>query len=243
MDYTFLFYTFLFVVAFLYASVGHGGASGYLALMALFSFAPEVMKPTALLLNLFVSAISFYQFYRGKHFLWRIFVPLAIISVPMAFLGGTIHIDASLYKKILGVFLLIPITRFLFFPNIQVENMKPSIPYLSLLIGGVIGFLSGLIGIGGGIILSPILLLLKWTDQKQTAAISAAFIFVNSLSGLAGQFSKGIHFTSGMYAYVGIAVVAGCLGAYFGALKFKQVILKNILAAVLLMAAIKLFFT
>jgi uncharacterized membrane protein YfcA len=243
MDYIFLFYILLFVVAFLYASVGHGGASGYLALMALFNFAPDVMKPTALLLNLFVSAISFYQFYRGKHFLWKLFVPLAVISIPMAYLGGTIHIDASVYKKLLGLFLLIPITRFWFFPNIPVEKLRPSNPYLSLLIGGTIGFLSGLIGIGGGIILSPVLLLLKWTDQKQTAAISALFIFVNSLAGLAGQFSKGIQFTGGMYVYVAVAVVAGCLGAYFGALKFKQHILKNILAAVLLLAAVKLFFT
>jgi len=244
MDYIYLFYLLLFIVAFLYASVGHGGASGYLALMALFSFTADVMKPTALLLNLFVSGISFYQFYRGKHFLWKIFVPLAIASVPMAFLGGSIHnIDPSLYKKILGILLLVPVIRFLFFPNITVTAFKPSNFYLSLLIGGTIGFLSGLIGFGGGILLSPILLLLKWTDQKQTAAISALFIFVNSLSGLAGQLTRGISFSGQMYGFVGVAVVAGCLGAYFGALKFNQAVLKNILGCVLLLAAIKLLFT
>ena len=243
MDYIFIFYILLFIVAFLYASVGHGGASGYLALMALFSFTPDVMKPTALVLNLFVSAISFYQFYRGKHFLWKIFLPLAIASVPLAYLGGTIHIDADIYKKILALLLLIPVSRFIFFPNIAVTDLKASDPYLSLVIGGTIGFLSGLIGFGGGIILSPILLLLKWTDQKQTAAISALFIFVNSLSGLAGQFSKGISFSKGMYFYVAIAIAGGCCGAYLGALKFKQSILKNILAAVLLLASVKLFFT
>jgi uncharacterized membrane protein YfcA len=243
MDTMLLFYLLLFLVAFLYATVGHGGASGYLALMALFSFSPDVMKPTALLLNLFVSAISFYQFYRGKHFLWKIFLPFAIASIPMAFLGGTIHIDPSLYKRILGLLLLVPITRFLFFPNILVKDLKSSNIYLSLLIGGIIGFLSGLIGFGGGIILSPILLLLKWTDQKQTAAISALFIFVNSLSGLAGQLSHGIKFSTGMYSYVGIAIVGGCCGAYLGALKFNQNILKNVLAIVLLMAAFKMFFT
>lgn len=243
MDYTFIFYILLIIVAFLYASVGHGGASGYLALMALFNFTPAVMKPTALLLNLFVSAISFLQFYRGKHFLWKIFLPLAIASVPMAYLGGTIHIEADLYKKILGVLLLIPIGRFIFFSNIAVTDRKPSSSYWSLLIGGIIGLLSGLIGIGGGIILSPILLLLKWTDQKQTAAISALFIFVNSLSGLAGQFRHGIEFTTGMYVYVGLAVVGGCCGAYLGSLKFNQSVLKNILAAVLLLASVKLFFS
>ncbi len=154
-----LFYGLLFLVAFLYASVGHGGASGYLALMALFSITPEVMKPTALLLNLFVSLTSFIQFYRGGHFKWKIFLPLAIASVPFAFIGGLITIGSSVYKTLLGLFLLIPITRFLFFPNIPVNELKKSNNILSLAIGGAIGFLSGLIGIGGGIILSPILLL------------------------------------------------------------------------------------
>ena len=239
----YLFYGLLFLIAFLYASVGHGGASGYLALMAIFSFSPEVMKPTALLLNLFVSSVSFIQFYRGGHFKWKIFLPLAIASVPMAFIGGLISIDGTIYKKILGLLLIIPIIRFLFFPNIKVEEIKKSSIALSILIGAVIGFLSGLIGIGGGIILSPVLLLLKWTDQKQTAAISAAFIFVNSLSGLGGQLRKGIHFSPDMYVYVAIAFVAGLCGAYFGSLRFKQIILKNTLGLVLALAAYKLLFT
>ena len=238
-----LFYSLLFLVAFLYSSVGHGGASGYLALMAIFSFSPQVMKPTALLLNLFVSTVSFIQFYRGGHFKWKIFLPFAIASVPMAFVGGLITIDGTIYKKILGLLLIIPIIRFLFFSNIKVEEKKEPNIALSVLIGALIGFLSGLIGIGGGIILSPVLLLLKWTDQKQTAAISAAFIFVNSLSGLFGQLKKGIYFSADMYAYVAIAFVAGLCGAYFGSLKFKQTILKNTLGLVLALAAYKLLFT
>lgn len=243
MDWTFLFYALLFVVAFLYASVGHGGASGYLALMALFSVAPAVMKPTALLLNLFVSLTSFIQFYRGGHFRWKVFWPFAIASIPMAYLGGLVVVDGNIYKKILGVLLIIPIIRFFFFGNARVEEKEENSLPLSLLIGGSIGFLSGLIGIGGGILLSPILLLLKWTDQKQTAAISALFIFVNSLSGLAGQLTKGIQFTSDMFAYVVIAFIGGLCGAYFGALKFRQSILKNVLATVLLLAVYKLLFT
>ena len=239
----YLFYGLLFVIAFLYASVGHGGASGYLALMAIFSFSPQVMKPTALLLNLFVSTVSFIQFYRGGHFKWKIFLPFAIASVPMAFVGGLITIDGTIYKKILGLLLIIPIIRFLFFSNIKVEEKKEPNIALSVLIGALIGFLSGLIGIGGGIILSPVLLLLKWTDQKQTAAISAAFIFVNSLSGLFGQLKKGIYFSADMYAYVAIAFVAGLCGAYFGSLKFRQTILKNTLGLVLALAAYKLLFT
>jgi uncharacterized membrane protein YfcA len=121
-----LFYLLLFLVAFLYSSVGHGGASGYLALMALFSITPDVMKPTALLLNLFVSLTSFIQFYRGKHFNWKIFLPFAITSVPMAFVGGLIDVDDNVYKKILGILLIIPIVRFLFFANIKVEEIKRS---------------------------------------------------------------------------------------------------------------------
>jgi len=238
-----LFFFLLFLVAFLYAAVGHGGASGYLALMVIFGVAPEVMKPTALMLNLFVSLTSFIQFYRGKHFNWKIFLPFAIASIPMSFIGGSIMVDATVYKKILGLLLIIPIIRFLFFSNFDVRDTRKSNIYLSLLIGAIIGFLSGLIGIGGGIILSPILLLLKWTNQKQTAAISALFIFVNSLAGLAGQLTKGVHFTANMYTYVGIAFVGGLCGAYFGALRFKQSWLKNILAVVLMFAAYKLLFT
>lgn len=238
-----IFYILLFLVAFLYSSVGHGGASGYLALMALFSISPEVMKPTALLLNLFVSLVSFIQFYRGKHFRWKIFLPFALASVPMAFIGGAITVDAGLYKKILGILLLVPICRFLFFADIKVEEVKKSNPYLSFLTGAAIGFLSGLIGIGGGIILSPLLLLLKWTDMKQTAAISALFIFVNSFSGLAGQLTRGIDFSAGMYAYVAVAFMGGICGAYYGSLKFKQNILRYMLAVVLMVAAYKLLFT
>jgi uncharacterized membrane protein YfcA len=238
-----IFYLLLFLVAFFYASVGHGGASGYLALMAIFSVTPEVMRPTALLLNLFVSFTAFIQFYRGKHFLLKIFFPLAMASVPFAFLGGMVVIDANIYKKILGILLLFPIIRFLFFRNADITEMKAPNTGLSIIIGAAIGLLSGLIGIGGGIILSPILLLLKWTNQKQTAAISALFIFVNSLSGLAGQLTKGIYFSTDMYVYVAVAFTGGLLGSYYGSLRFNQSILKNVLACVLMLAVYKLLFT
>jgi uncharacterized membrane protein YfcA len=243
MENIYIFYTLLFLVAFIYASVGHGGASGYLALMAIYAVSPEVMKPTALLLNLFVSLIAFIQFYRGKHFKWPIFLPLAIASIPMAFLGGIISIDAGIYKKILGLLLLIPVLKFLFFKNNPANTLEKNSIFLSVFIGATIGFLSGLIGIGGGIILSPVLLLLRWTDQKQTAAISALFIFVNSCSGLAGHLYKGISFSSDMISYVVIAFSGGLLGSYLGSLKFNQNILKNSLAIVLLMAGLKLIFT
>ena len=238
-----LFYALLFMVAFLYASVGHGGASGYLALMAIFSIAPEVMKPTALLLNLFVSLTSFIQFYRGKHFNFKLFLPFALSSVPMAYVGGRITLDTFVYKRILGILLLVPIVRFLFFGNLSPAEIKKPNMILSLFIGAAIGLLSGMIGIGGGILLSPALLLLKWANMKQAAAISALFIFVNSLAGLAGQLTKGIHFSADMYAYVGIAFVGGICGAYFGSLRFNQSVLRYLLALVLMVAAYKLLFT
>ena len=243
MDIKFIFILLLFVVAFLYASVGHGGASGYLALMALFSMAPAFMKPTALLLNLFVSLSAFFLFYRGGHFRWKLFLPFALASVPLSFLGGMIALDADVYKKILGALLLIPVFRMLFFRNADEQELKDGTTGLSLLIGAVIGFLSGLIGIGGGIILSPVLLMLKWTNQKQTAAISALFIFVNSLAGLGGQLSKGMVVESGMFIFAGIAFAGGTLGGWLGASRFNQQILKYLLAVVLLMASLKLLLT
>jgi len=239
----FLFHCLLFVVAFLYASVGHGGASGYLALMALFGIAPEVMKPTALMLNLFVSLTAFLQFYRGKHFSWHIFWPFALASVPLSFAGGMIKVDGVVYKQLLGLLLLIPVARFLFFHKITVtDTRKPNI-WLSLMIGAAIGFLSGLIGIGGGIILSPVLLLLAWTDQKQTAAISALFILVNSLAGLGGQLTNSVQFSADMITFVAVAFAGGLLGAWMGALRFRQTVLKQVLALVLLVAAVKLLFS
>jgi uncharacterized protein len=237
-----IFYILLFIVAVLYSSVGHGGASGYLALMAVYGISSEITKPTALLLNVFVSLTSFIQFNRGGYFRKEIFLPLVLTSIPMSFAGGLLSLQEDVYKRILGVLLLFPATRFLLFPNVQASELRPANFVLSLFIGVVIGFLSGLIGIGGGILLSPVLLLLKWTDQKQTAAISALFIFVNSLAGLSGQLTKGTEFTSEMLIYVAIAFAGGLTGAYLGALKLNQVILKNVLALVLLLAAAKLIF-
>ena len=242
-DNIFIFYLALFVIAFLYASVGHGGASGYLALMAIYGISPDIMKPTALMLNLFVSAVSFLQFYRGGHFKIKLFWPLALASIPFAFIGGMINMDASVYKIVLGLLLVVAVARFLFFGNLKNSDVRPFHVTGAVFIGAVIGFLSGLIGIGGGIILSPILLLLKWSDMKQTAAISALFIFVNSLSGLTGQFVNGIQFTTDMAMYVVVAFSGGMMGAYFGSLKLKAGALKNVLALVLLVAAYKLLFT
>jgi len=243
LEFSILFFLLLFAAAFFYASVGHGGASGYLALMAIFSFAPETMRPTALVLNIFVSGIAFYQFYRKGFFDWKLFWPFALASIPAAFIGGLITVDDQIYKNILGVFLLLAIVRFLGFGTNENQNPGKQILSLSLSIGAVIGLFSGMIGIGGGIILSPLILLLGWANLKQTAAVSALFIFVNSISGLTGLVWQGVQFNTLMWTMLAVALSGGLLGSYIGANTFNTTRLKYALALVLLVAALKLLFT
>lgn len=231
------------IVSFLYASVGHGGASGYLALMALFSFAPETMKPTALILNLFVAGISFFYYYKGGHFNKNLFIPFAIASIPLAFLGGTIEIDASIYKKILAILLVFAILKMLNVFGSEKEDIKKVKLWQGLVVGGIIGFFSGLIGIGGGIILTPIILLLHWGNMKEAAAVSALFIWVNSAAGLVGQISSGVRIEIETFVLVLVALVGGVLGGYFGSKKINNKKLRYILAFVLLIACLKLFYT
>lgn len=235
-----IFYSLLFLVALLYASVGHGGASGYLALMAIFGMSVDTMKPSALILNLFVSLVAFIQFYKSGHFHFKSFLPFALASVPLSFVGGLIHIDSRIYKILLGVFLMIAVIRMLFFDDLKSnKNTLPSL-FISLLIGGSIGFLSGLLGIGGGIILSPILILLYSMNQKQAAAISALFIFVNSFAGLSGQLAKGVNIDPQIYLFVAVAFVGGSIGSYLGASKLNHRALKYVLSLVLSIAIFKL---
>jgi uncharacterized membrane protein YfcA len=239
----FIFYILLFLVAFLYASVGHGGASGYLALMALFAFSPEVMRPTALILNIFVSLMAFFQYYRIVDFNWKIFIIIALASVPAAYVGGSIEMDPALYKRILGIILIVPIIKFLGI-NPKEKQTKNEISWsLVLVIGGVIGFLSGLIGIGGGILLTPVILLLGWMRMKEAAAVSAIFITVNSIAGLLGQASLGLNMDIQMLVLVAIALAGGTLGSFLGAKYFSGNFLKKLLAFVLIIAALKLLLT
>lgn len=233
----------LLVVAFLYASVGHGGASGYLALMSLFAFPVTVMKPTALVLNILVSAISFYFYYREKKFEWKLFYPFAITSIPLSFLGGLITNETRLYKIILATVLLFAVARLVGLFGKQKGELKPVNIPLALFVGAIIGFLSGLIGIGGGIILSPVILLLHWGDMKKTAAVSALFIFVNSISGLFGFLSKGGTLPVSSLSLIVVVLIGGMLGGYFGSKKMNTQALRNVLAVVLLIAVFKLYTT
>lgn len=241
-EHIWLFLAILPIVAFLYASVGHGGASGYLALMAIFSFAPETMKPTALLLNLFVAGIAFYHYYKAGHFNKKLFLSFAIASIPLAFLGGLIEVDASIYKKILGVLLIFAILKMLNVFGKESTTIKSVKIWQGLIVGGLIGFFSGLIGIGGGIILTPIILLLHWGKMKEAAAVSALFIWVNSASGLVGQFTSGVTISSQSFVLVTIALVGGFFGSYYGSNKFNNKLLRYMLVFVLVIASVKLFF-
>ena len=241
-DHIWIFLVLLPLVAFMYASVGHGGASGYLAMMTLFGFVPEIMKPTALLLNLFVAAISFIHYARTGYFNKKLFITFAIASIPLAFLGGIVEIDASLYKKILAMLLIFAVLKMLNVFGKETNEIKVVKIWKGLAVGGVIGFFSGLIGIGGGIILSPVILLMKWGRMKEVAAVSALFIWVNSAAGMGGQLSSGATIEPQAFILVGIAVVGGFLGGYLGSKKFNNKGLKHTLAIVLAVASIKLFF-
>ena len=189
-EYVYIFLLILPIVSFLYASVGHGGASGYLALMAIFSVTPELMKPTALLLNLFVAAIAFYYYYKEGYFNKKLFISFAIASIPMSIIGGYIEVDTTIYKKILAVLLLFAILKMLNIFGKESAIIRDIKLWQGIVVGGIIGFFSGLIGIGGGIILSPIILLFHWGKMKEAAAVSALFIWVNSAGGLIGQLSS-----------------------------------------------------
>lgn len=234
----------LAVVAFLYSSVGHGGASGYLAVMAIVGIAPPLMKSSALLMNLAVSLFSFLGFYRAGFFKWKLFLPFALASIPMAYIGGTMTLSDAIYKKILAVCILISIARLLYQFK-QEETHNTDVPvWAGLLSGGIIGLLSGMIGIGGGIILSPLMLLMNWAKLKETAAVSALFIFVNSLSGLYGQMMKGgFQIPENLQWAILATIVGGLLGSYYGSQKFNLPTLRYMLALGLIIACGKLIFT
>jgi uncharacterized membrane protein YfcA len=232
----------LIVIAFLYSSVGHGGASGYLALMAIFAFPVAIMKPSALLLNLFVSSISFFFYYRMNYFRPKLFYPFAITSVPAAFIGGFVSLDNTIYKVVLGIVLVFAALRlFGIFNFKEKEAVKIKLPF-ALAIGFVIGLLSGMLGIGGGIILSPILLFLGWASVKESAAISSLFIFVNSFAGMLGFLLGGKIIPTESFYLVPIAVIGGMLGGFYGSGYFSSKTLKIVLGTVILMASVKLIF-
>ena len=231
----------IFIVAVLYSSVGHGGASGYLAVMAFLAVAPEVTRPTALVLNLFVASIGTIQFYRAGYFSWRIFLPFAIASIPMAFVGGTIHLPTDVYKIVLGAVLCLAAVRLAIHLKSDDEVKDPPI-IACLLIGAAIGLLSGMVGVGGGIFLTPILLLMHWAETRVAAGVSVLFILVNSIAGLAGNWSQVTVLPPNVWIWIAAAVAGGLVGSTLGSKKFDSITLRRVLAVVLLFAGVKLIF-
>ncbi len=238
---TWIFKLALLLVAFLYATVGHGGASGYLAVFALAGLSPPELRASALLLNLFVSALSFLAYRSERYFNGRIFFTLMASSVPAAYIGAWFQLPAAIYQWILGAFLLF---AFLKVSGVLGHEEKASVPmpmWAGLITGALIGFFSGLIGIGGGIILSPLLIIFSWADMKTTAGISAAFIFVNSAAGLAGLWQSGhLALNPELPVWIVLVVIGGLAGSLMGSRMLSEKQVRLALSVVLLMASVKL---
>ncbi len=231
-----------FIIALLYSSVGHGGASGYLAVLSFFSFVPMQMSTTALILNLLVAGTSFISFCRAGHFSAKLTYPFLITSVLAAFLGGMIIVSPRAYSLLLAVVLLFAAFRLIIeirpAPEISVSKF-PSL-LVALPVGAGIGLISGIVGVGGGIFLSPLILFMKWAYPKQTSATSACFILVNSLAGLLGRFTGGSLEIGMLAPFVFTAFLGGLVGSYMGANLLSGSILRRILGVILLIASYKL---
>lgn len=233
------------IVAALYSTVGHGGASGYLAVMGLVGFPAAVMRPTALIMNLVVAGIGTLRFKKAGAFEWRLFWPFVVTSVPCAYIGGAWPLDEGAYKRLVGGVLVLAAARLVLkFARDATESSKP-VPLLAGLIWGAgIGLLSGLVGVGGGIFLSPLLLLMHWSTAKQAAAVSAPFIVVNSLSGLIGQLVNGkgslpVNPTH-VAIFAGAVLIGGFIGSGFGSKRLGHIALRRALAVVVFSAGIKM---
>ena len=235
----------MLVAAFVYASVGHGGASAYIAAMALAGIAPAEMRPIVLTLNILVSALATYKFWRAGHFRWRLFWPFAAVSIPFAYLGGAITLPGNLYKVVVGLVLVY--AGWQLWRSFRTgEEMRPvrepAVP-LAMAIGAAMGLLSGLTGVGGGIFLSPLLLMLGWAGTKQTSAVAAPFILVNSVAGLAAGFVAGTAaLPESTWVLAAVVLVGGWLGAEYGSRRFANPVVRRVLAVVLAVAGAKMVF-
>lgn len=231
-----------FVVALLYASVGHGGASGYLAVMSLFAVEAMVLRPTALTLNIVVSTLGTIAFIRAGYFRSRLFWPLALCAIPCAYLGGSVELNEFLFRKLLGVALVIAFLRLVLPNKRSLETHQPPLWHL-VLAGCCMGLASGLIGVGGGIFLTPLAIFLRWATPKEAAAISAPFIWVNSIAGLLGLQPSMSDLHPDISWLIGSVVVAGLIGVYWGSVRAGGQQIRRVLAVVLALAAVKLLLT
>jgi len=232
----------IFLIAALYSSVGHAGASGYIAVMSLLSLAPAIIRPMALSLNILVASIATLQFVRAGHFSWRLFWPFALLAVPLAFVGGYVTLPNDSFRIIVGLVLLYSAVHLVAQSSEEKPATTPPIA-AALAAGGIIGLLSGLTGTGGGIFLTPLLLFMGWARAKSAAAVSALFILLNSISGLLGNVSSTKALPPFIIPLLIAAGIGGFLGSHLGSRKLASLAIKRFLAAVLLIAGVKLVFT
>ena len=240
----FLLGALFFAASILYSSVGHGGASGYLAAMGLLGVAPAVMRPTALVMNIAVASISLYKFARVGGFRKRLFWPFAVTAVPMAFIGGRIQLPILWFGLLVGGVLLFSAVR-LFIETLTADKKARTIRgpppiVLALVLGAAIGMLSGLTGVGGGIFLSPLLVLTGWATVRDSAAPTAAFVLVNSVSGLLGLLSRQPTLPDALPYWVAAVIVGGLIGATYGSRHLGNNAMRQALAAVLIIAGAKM---
>lgn len=250
------------LVAMLYAAVGHGGATGYIALLSLFGLQHDEIATTALILNTVVASISLANYHRVGRFQIKLALPYLILSIPLAYVGALIPVDKQTFAYILGAMLALASLRFAFLPTQAVadttdsnktdskeklvedqEACQPPPIVLAAASGGILGLVSGMVGIGGGVFLSPIIIFKRWATTKQTSAISALFIVVNSISGLIGRFSQGKSEIIHLLPFLLVAAPAAIIGSRYGAAKFSSRKLQALLSLVLALAAFKLFQT
>ncbi|MBN1306557.1 MAG: sulfite exporter TauE/SafE family protein [Chitinispirillaceae bacterium] len=241
-DSTFILALLFLIIAFLYSSVGQGGASGYLAVMALFGVTTAAMRPTALVLNVIVATIASYKYCKARRFSLNTFIVFALFSVPCSFIGGEVQLPNRHMKAVIGVILIMASFAMIVSIYLRSDYVVGKIPVpVGLTCGGLIGFLSGLTSIGGGIFLSPLLMFFKWSSVRNTSGIAALFILVNSLSGLLGQISVGVTINANIWPFAAAVVIGGYAGSEFGSRKLNGKAIMIVLFAVLVMAAIRMF--
>ena len=233
----------VFAAALSFAIAGHSGASAYLAIFGLLGMTPDVIKPSVLALNVVVASITTYKFSRAGHFSWRLIWPFILTSIPFSFLGGLISLPTPIYRILVGVVLVYAALRMLF--DVPSKNEIPGdypAIWLSLLLGVGIGFTAGLIGMGGGILLSPILLLTNWAGPQLTAGTIAVFVLVNSISGLIGRWSASMYLPPQLPIWGAVALVGGWIGAEIGSRRLSATTIRRMLGLILLISGSRMFF-